>query len=166
MTIPQSKGELITAIDQSFAKLEHTIKKIPPIKTDQNLLSGHAKNTKMSPNDLLAYLIGWNALVLKWLKLDDAGQTIDFPETGYKWNQLGTLAQDFYTHYPTLNFQQRTILLQQKQKNIQATILKYSDAELYGQPWYKKHSKGRMIQLNTVSPYKNARNRLLPLIKK
>jgi hypothetical protein len=50
----------------------------------------------MSICNLLAYLIGWNELVLKWLFMDASAKTIDFPETGYKWNQLGQLAQKFY----------------------------------------------------------------------
>ena len=32
-----------------------------------------------------------------------------------------------------------------------------SNSELYEMPWYKSYTLGRMIQLNTSSPYKNAR---------
>lgn len=38
----------------------------------------------MSPADLVAYLIGWNDLVLKWLDRDDRGEPVDFTEAGFK----------------------------------------------------------------------------------
>ncbi len=50
----------------------------------------------MSPADLVAYLIEWNNLVLKWLDRDDRGEPVDFPGAGFKWNELGLLAQKFY----------------------------------------------------------------------
>lgn len=52
--------------------------------------------------NLVAYLVGWNELVLKWLERDAAGLPIDFPETGYKWNELGRLAGRFYQDYEGL----------------------------------------------------------------
>ncbi|MBJ7220840.1 ClbS/DfsB family four-helix bundle protein [Brenneria sp. L3-3C-1] len=41
-----------------------------------------------------------------------------------------------------------------------ALIEAHSDEQLYGQPWYGKWTRGRMIQFNTASPYKNATGRL------
>ncbi|WP_331709366.1 ClbS/DfsB family four-helix bundle protein [Microbacterium sp. TNHR37B] len=35
-----------------------------------------------------------------------------------------------------------------------------SDEELYGAPWYRTWTMGRMISFNTSSPYANARGRL------
>jgi hypothetical protein len=46
------------------------------------------KNTKMNLNNLLSYLIGWGKLVLKWEKKKKKWESIDFPETWYKWNEL------------------------------------------------------------------------------
>ena len=38
--------------------------------------------------------------------------------------------------------------------------MRETDASLYGEAWYGKYPLGRMIQLNTSSPYANARARL------
>ena len=46
------------------------------------------------------------------------------------------------------------------QARIVAWVAQASDAALYGSPWYEKYTQGRMIQLNTSSPYANARGRL------
>ena len=59
----------------------------------------------MSVSDLTAYLIGWGELVLKWHKNKELGKPVDFPETGYKWSELGKLAQKFYTDFGTESFQ-------------------------------------------------------------
>ncbi|WP_326491305.1 ClbS/DfsB family four-helix bundle protein, partial [Rhodovulum sulfidophilum] len=67
-------------------------------------MEGHAAGTMMSPADLVAYLLGWNELVLKWLDRDDRGEAVEFPETGFKWNQLGSLAQKFYADYQHLDW--------------------------------------------------------------
>ncbi|WP_207909110.1 ClbS/DfsB family four-helix bundle protein [Pedobacter sp. ok626] len=45
----------------------------------------------MSINNLLAYLIGWGELVLKWNRKKDNNEPVDFPDTGYQWNELGKL---------------------------------------------------------------------------
>lgn len=50
----------------------------------------------MSVASLVACLIGWNLLVLKWCDAKARGLPVDFPETGYKWNEPGNLAQKFY----------------------------------------------------------------------
>ena len=49
--------------------------------------------------DLVAGLLSWNGLILKWLAWPETPARIDFPETGYKWNALGALAQKFYADY-------------------------------------------------------------------
>ncbi|MDC6366973.1 MULTISPECIES: ClbS/DfsB family four-helix bundle protein [Flavobacteriaceae] len=123
-------------------------------------LEGHAKGAFMSVSNLVAYLIGWGELVLKWNLKKEKGHDVDFPETGFKWNELGKLAQKFYSDYDHLTYDE---LLQR----LDATVVQILDvidisdnSELYEKPWYGKWTMGKMIQLNTVSPYKNARNRI------
>tara|TARA_B100000780_G_scaffold184670_1_gene129626 strand:+ start:209 stop:523 length:315 start_codon:yes stop_codon:yes gene_type:complete len=49
--------------------------------------------------DLVADLLSWNGLILKWLAWSETPARIDFPETGYKRNALGALAQKFYADH-------------------------------------------------------------------
>ena len=114
----------------------------------------------MSPADLVSYLIGWNSLVLKWLEQDDRGAAVDFPETGFKWTQLGPLAQKFYADYRHLDWPALLDRLTVAKIRLVDTISARPEDELYGRPWYGKWTKGRMIQLNTSSPYANARARI------
>ncbi|RMX08175.1 DfsB family protein [Corticibacter populi] len=160
MAVPQSKIELLNAIDTQFGKLQEALHAIPPEQAHTPGMEGHAKGTFMSPANLVAYLLGWNTLVLKWLQCDADGLPIDFPETGFKWNELGKLAQKFYRDYEALPWAQLLDQLVAAKTAIVARIETSNDAALYGRPWYGKWTQGRMIQFNTASPYANARNRL------
>lgn len=160
MAVPVSKTELLAAIATTFDKLMADLVRVPPERARDNSLEGHAAGTVISPADLVAYLIGWNELVLKWLDYDDRGQPVEFPEAGFKWNQLGLLAQKFYADHESLDWPGLLDRLSSAKTRLVETISSRSDQELYGQPWYDKWTKGRMIQFNTSSPYANARARI------
>ncbi len=160
MPIPKNKDELLNAIIDNYKKLTTELSTIPIDLTVIKELEGHSKNTLMSVNDLVAYLVGWGQLVLKWHDKKSKGLDVDFPETGFKWNELGLLAQKFYKDYENENFK----TLNEKLKDTTNEILKLiegkSNKDLYETPWYDKWTLGKMIQLNTSSPFKNAKDRI------
>ncbi len=162
-SVPQNKEELLKAVNDNYAKLEKdllAIPAVPPELTTERTLEGHAKNTQMSLRELVAYLIGWNELVLKWHHKRRNGETVDFPETGYKWNELGRLAQKFYADYANFGYPELLVEFASAKARMVALVESYTDDELYGAAWYDKWTMGRMIQFNTSSPYKNARGRV------
>ena len=160
MAVPAHKDELRAAIDHSFDALMSELRAVPQSQVRRASLDGHAKDSLISASDLVAYLIGWNTLVLKWLDYSEAGRAIEFPETGYKWNQLGQLAQKFYADYADLDYQILLSSLDIAKTQIVEQLTVRSNAQLYGGSWYGKHTLGRMIQLNTAAPYKNAAARV------
>ena len=160
MAIPQNKNELLAAIETTYSKLAAELEAVPADRADEASLEGHARGTMMSAHNLVAYLVGWNELVLKWLREKQAGREVDFPETGFKWNELGRLAQKFYKDYEAVPYQALVQRLAEAKAEIVNVIESRDDAALYGEPWYEKWTMGRMIQLNTASPYTNARARL------
>ncbi|MFL0169703.1 ClbS/DfsB family four-helix bundle protein [Tenacibaculum maritimum] len=160
MAVPKNKEELIFAIESSYSKLKKDLETIPTKSTIEKELDGHAKGTKMNVSDLVAYLIGWGELVLKWNRKKENGEQVDFPETGYKWNELGKLAQKFYADYENMDYSTLLNRLDQTVEKIHTLIGNNTNEELYEKPWYDKWTKGKMIQLNTSSPYKNARSRV------
>ncbi|WP_137151794.1 ClbS/DfsB family four-helix bundle protein [Devosia sp. FKR38] len=160
MPIPQTKAELLTAIIESYRKLAPELASIPPERTAEASLEGHSKGTLMSVHDLAAYLLGWGELVLKWHAGRAAGQVVDFPETGFKWNELGQLAAKFYRDYADLPYPELLARLDATKTALVALVEGESDTALYGVPWYETWTLGRMVQFNTASPYANARARL------
>lgn len=160
MAVPQSKQELLDAIRKSYQQLMADLVNVPPERARESTLEGHAKGTQMSVADLVAYLIGWNLLVLKWCDGKSRGISVDFPATGYKWNELGRLAQKFYADHADVAYADLLRHFADVHSHIAALVEQETDVSLYGVPWYEKYTQGRMIQFNTSSPYANARGRL------
>lgn len=160
MAVPQNKEELQKAIHTNFEKLKKELATIPRELTNIQELEGHSKGTLMSVNNLLAYLVGWGELVLKWNRGKNNNEPVDFPETGYKWNELGKLAQKFYKDYEDVEFEILIEKLQKTVDQISELIESKSNEELYKVSWYEKWTHGRMIQFNTSSPYTNAKGRI------
>ncbi|MCG3690303.1 ClbS/DfsB family four-helix bundle protein [Aliarcobacter butzleri] len=160
MAVPVNKEELILAINTNYKKLKKELENIPIELTTLKDLEGHSKGTLMSINNLLSYLLGWQELVLKWNVKKQNKEEVDFPETGYKWNQLGKLAQKFYDDYKNDDFNTLLFKLDKKVEEILKLIENKSNKELYEVSWYEKWTLGRMIQFNTSSLYANAKARI------
>lgn len=160
MAVPESKSALLAAINETFEKLVADLATIPVDAVLEKSLDGHAGDTRMSVHDLVSYLLGWNELVLKWHEKRRAGETVDFPETGFKWNELGLLAQKFYRDHADVPFPSLLNRLADAKARIVKLVEGYGDEALYGASWYDTYTMGRMIQFNTSSPYVNARARL------
>ena len=160
MAVPQSKDELLDAIETAYAKLAGDLQRVPAARAREASLPGHTTNTTMSPADLVGYLIGWNRLVLSWFDQRARGQEPEFPAPGFAWNQLGDLAQQFYRDYNSLSWDELLAAFAQAESQIVALAQSLSEDDLYGSPWYGKYTAGRMIQFNTSSPYVNARRRI------
>ncbi|WP_194435578.1 ClbS/DfsB family four-helix bundle protein [Vibrio fluminensis] len=159
-SVPTNKEQLELAINSIFTKLMVDYRAVPESACRLCEIEGNIKGTKISVSDTLAYLIGWGKLVLKWHRLKSTNQHVDFPETGYKWNQLGLLALSFHQQYRDWKYDDLLVELESTTNEILALIGSLSNEELYGVAWYEQWTLGRMIQFNTSSPMKNMRTRV------
>jgi len=160
MAIPQDKHSLQDAVRSNYAKLRAELSPDLNVISDLKELNGHVKGTTMSLVNLLAYLHGWGQLALKWVDKRDKGETPDLPETGYKWNQLGLLAQKFYSDYQADDYLALCSKLDATIERLLLLIESKTNDQLYGECWYNQWSLGRMIQFNTSSPYASATTRI------
>ncbi|MBE9600748.1 ClbS/DfsB family four-helix bundle protein [Pedobacter sp. MC2016-24] len=160
MPIPHNKASLLLEIEQSYILLKLDLQLISAEQARSLELEGHAKGTLMNVHNLVSYLIGWGTLVLKWQRLKSKQLPCDFPETGFKWNELGKLAQKFYIDYQELSYGDLLIKLDDTVKGIILLVDSLDDDVLYHLPFHGKWPLGRLIQFNSASPYKNARARL------
>ncbi|MDQ7733657.1 ClbS/DfsB family four-helix bundle protein [Halomonas sp. SpR1] len=156
-SVPQSKDELLSAINSIFPKLMADYRVVPESLSRKCEVAGNVKGTQISICDTVAYLIGWGKLVLKWYGLKSRGSPVDFPETGYKWNQLGLLAVSFQEQYSNWKYKDLLNELDSTISELIALVSSLSNDELYERTWYEKWTLGRMIQFNTSSPMKNIR---------
>ena len=160
-SIAKNKNELLDAIRSTYAKLRAEFDNIPEGLVDEKSMEGQVKGDKISVNNLLSYLIGWGELVLKWDRYYKGENKLpDLPEVGYRWNEMGRIALKFYKDYEENDF--KTLL--KKYDEVVTEIIRMvkskDNKELYELGWYKKYPFGRMVALNTSSPYKNARGRI------
>lgn len=166
MAVPENKAELLEAMEKSALALRKKLERIPAEVAFDAQLEGHATGSHMSAANLVSYLLGWGEQVLYWHKQEAAGIEIDFPAKGFKWNELGKLAQKYYADYQHISsWPELLVLLENNQQQLMMLVASYSDEALYHHPWYGKWTRGRMIQFNSASPYKNASARLNTLLK-
>ena len=97
MPLPTTKIELLTNLDKSYNKLNA---EFSSVSTQQERLADIEGD--ISCCDIIAYQIGWGKLLLNWDKQELIGEQPIMPAQGYKWNQLGALAQSFYRQYNQL----------------------------------------------------------------
>jgi len=161
MAVPKNKKELIQDINSTYEKLREDLHSVPENLTQEKTMEGQVKNTKMSACNLVSYLVGWGELVLKWDNFYQKEKKLpDLPETGFKMNEMGKLAQKFYEDYKDKDYKTLLNMYDKVVEKILKMINSKDDKALYQTDWYKKYPFGRMVQFNTSSPYKNARNRL------
>jgi hypothetical protein len=79
---------------------------------------------------------------------------------GFKWNELGLLAQKFYKDSEKDDFKMLNKKLDKTTNEILKLIESKTNKDLYEMTWYDKWTLGKMIQLNTSSPFKNAKDRI------
>ena len=159
-SVPQSKDELLSAINSIFPKLMDDYRIVPESLSRKCELEGNIKGTQISVCDTVAYLVGWGKLVLKWHSLKSQGLPVDFPDTGYKWNQLGLLAASLHAEYSDWKYEDLLTELDSTINELISLISSLSNEELYETTWYEKWTLGRMIQFNTSSPMKNMRTKV------
>lgn len=160
MPVPASKDELLGAIRATFLRLQDDLDRVPSDRARERTMTGHAAGTLMSPADLVAYLIGWNRQVLTWHERRRQGLPDELPASGIAWNRLGALAQRYYAEHEGDSWGDLRRQLSEANADIVSLVDGYSDADLYGEPWYRTWTMGRMISFNTSSPYANARTRI------
>jgi len=156
-SIAENRDDLYQAIKMAFDKILEDYSSIPEEYSRITGIEGNVKGTKISVGDTLAYLIGWGRLVLKWHNLKSNDHNIDFPETGYKWSELGRLAQNFQLQRRNWSYSDLIVEFKLTTADILLLVESLDNQSLYGDSWYKKYSLGRMIQFNTYSPMKNMR---------
>ena len=166
-SVAQNKQELIEVITKTYEKLRKEFDDIPKSMVLDVSMEGQIKNTQMSIHNLLSYLVGWAELMIKWNKIYTEEHRIpDLPDTGYNMSDWWKLAERFYKKYRDYEYEE---LLQKFDTEI-SEILKMLESktnqELYWKNWYvtkssgKWYTFGRLVALNTSSPYKNTYMRI------
>jgi hypothetical protein len=85
MAKPQSRAELLNAIDQEAAALQTLLDGLAPAEWDVPLMAA------WTAKDTVYHLVAWMEMVLAWMAAGERDETPELPAPGFKWSQLPAL---------------------------------------------------------------------------
>ena len=157
----ENQKELIAAIDASLEKYLAEFTDIPEDKKDARLLEG-----ERTPSEHLSYQLGWVSSLLDWERREQAGQSVQTPAEGYKWNNLSGLYQQFYATYGGYTLTEQQHMLREKVAELCSWVENLSETEFFTpeqRVWATTTARWpiwKWVHINTVAPFTNFRTRI------
>ncbi len=115
----------------------------------------------ISPQDLLAYQIGWGNLLLHWYQQGIDGKDVMMPGEGFtKWDYQG-LANHFFRKYRNATIRDFLDLVQEiidvvKNEHVNGRLSIKGAFAWCSLPSGKQWTLGKWVRVNTCAPYKRA----------
>jgi hypothetical protein len=159
MPLPENKTQLLKKLNDSYMKLDAEFEGLSRAASRKREIE-----RDISACDILAYQIGWGQLLLGWEKSERNGDVPDMPSKGYKWNELGKLAESFYKSRKHAALDELRTEFRRTFGEIVSMIEKLPANDLFKPKQRKwtgeKWSMVKWIQINTIAPYSSARTKL------
>ena len=120
-----------------------------------------------TPREMLAYQLGWMALMRGWDADELAGKDVVTPAPDCKWNQMGALYQGFYDRHADEPLEQLKRAFEADVEALTQWVEGFSDEELFepgGRKWAQSTPSNwpvwKWIHTNTVAPFKSFRSKI------
>jgi hypothetical protein len=120
-----------------------------------------------TPAQMIAYQLGWMALLRKWDAEELSGHVPELPAPGLKWNALGKLYQQFYDEYGRYSLAELSVMFKDAVNSLCLWIDGFSGEELFktgGRKWASSTPSNwpiwKWIHINTVAPFKSFRGKI------
>lgn len=94
MAKPSNKAQLQADLQKERASLEKALRALSDEQLSQPNIVG-----EWSAKDVMAHLIEWEQMVLRWLSASQRGEMPNVPAEGYTWRELPALNQHIYESY-------------------------------------------------------------------
>ena len=157
----KNKAELLAEIEKTYRLF---VKEFDDV--DEREMNTRIAEVDKTPQEMIAYQLGWLNLILNWEKSELAGENVITPSPDYKWNQLGSLYRQFYAKYSGLSLQELRGLFDESLENWRRWIEKLDEAELF-EPNRRKWTVTKAnwpiwkwIHINSVAPFKSFRSKI------
>jgi hypothetical protein len=157
----QDKEELLETIEKTYRLFASEFDEVPSDKINVRL-----PGVDKTPQEMLAYQLGWLALVMSWEQDELRGKSVITPSPGYKWNQLGLLYQHFYAEYNSYSLLQLRTLLDERVALWCAWIAGLSEEELFTpgvRCWTVTSANWplwKWLHINSVAPFMSFRTKI------
>lgn len=159
MPLPTTKSELLEKLKQAYTKLDSEFDVVDSEREKLKDIEGN-----ISCCDVLSYQIGWANLLIGWEQQELKGKTPAMPAKGFKWNQLGDLAQYFYSQSSKKSLSKLRLEFNETYLKLVAWIESLTEQELFKSNQRKwtgdKWAIAKWIQVNTIAPYSSARTKV------
>lgn len=156
-----SKAELVAKIQKTYQLLDKEFDDVAGGSINIRL-----QEVDKTPQEMLAYQLGWLNLVMSWEKDERNGKAVITPSPQYKWNQLGLLYQQFYAEYSGYSLEELRKLFKQSVEKWCNWISQLNDDELFMpnmRKWTVTNANWPMwkwIHINSVAPFMSFRTKL------
>jgi hypothetical protein len=156
-----NKAALIAAIQKTYQLFDREFDEVPEEKKDIRI-----EEVDKTPQEMLAYQLGWLNLILGWENDELNGKKVITPSPDYKWNQLGLLYQYFYAEYSGYSLKELRSLFKKSVEAWCDWIGQLSDEELFTpnvRKWTVTKSNWPMwkwVHINSVAPFKSFRTKI------
>ncbi len=130
MPAATNKADLRTITEKEFAKLEALLDSVAVSAR----LAPDSKADGTTLKDIVGHRAAWIDLFVGWYEQGQAGQPVDIPAPGYKWNQLKQFNADLRQKQASLGWDAARALLRDNHARLLDFIDRHDDAALYGAP--------------------------------
>ncbi len=159
MPLPTCKAELLKNLKQAYVKLDAEFNTVSSEHERLKMIEGN-----VSCCDVVAYQIGWTNLLMGWDRQEERGESPSMPAEGFRWNQLGELAQSFYERNSEKKLGQLRREFHETFQALARWIESLTEQEIF-QPHQRqwtgdKWAMVKWIQVNTIAPYGSARTKV------
>jgi hypothetical protein len=120
-----------------------------------------------TPARMIAYQLGWMALLRQWDVDELAGKEVFMPSPGFKWNKLGALYERFYDEYSSYSLAELSVMFKDAVKGLCLWIDGFSEEELFKtgrRKWASSTPSNwpiwKWIHINTAAPFKSFRGKI------
>lgn len=155
MPRPTTKKQLLEAIEVERKALEKFLDELSPAQLTQPGLVG-----EWSAKDVLAHLIEWEQMLLKWHAAGLKGEMPVTPSEEYNWAQTPLLNQKIYEKHRDRSLADIQKDFKSSFKKMLSTIQGLSDEDLFTHgryAWTKNNTLGAYFVSSTSSHYHWAR---------
>jgi hypothetical protein len=158
MSRAATKKQLLEDMEVEHKALEQLLAGLTPEQITQPGIVG-----EWSAKDVLAHLLEWQCMVLKWYTAGIQGKIIPIPAEGLNWAQIPLLNQRIYETYRDMPLADIQKQFKASHKKILSTIQGLSEKELFTRghyAWTKNNTLGTYFVSSTSSHYVWARQNI------
>ncbi|PKQ31325.1 MAG: hypothetical protein CVT62_10410 [Actinobacteria bacterium HGW-Actinobacteria-2] len=153
MPRPTTRSDLIEAAQAGYEALASLIGGLP---VEQASAEFAFADRDRNVRDVIAHLVAWHRMMLRWYAEGMAGDTPSIPAAGYSWRTLPALNQQIWQAAQTQTLSEALLQLQESHRELMAVISRHNDVELFTKRqfrWTGSTSLGSYLISSTSSHY-------------